>query len=327
MADLNLHPGLATFGFLGLGGTFLGLAVLLGGTAFLRPRWTLLGPAALAALAAALALLGLGTGSWLSPLALAAVWAGWHAVHAPPDGRVAAALACLRRPAWQGAALLAVSTGGVVVAVCGGESDGLERVVEHSMGWEALVEKYGLRALPPGQVATDRGRPVRAYTQAGATPLGEEILAREEAALSPQFQTTGVVRLAPPSGVCNCHGWVFTGGRYWMRGADVSVILEDNGYEAVSAPQSGDLVVYRDGQGRITHTGMVLAVAEGGTTVVESKWGDLGLYLHPAEFLRYGTPHFYRSPRTGHQLHGVDGPSGTDSAEHRSRSARLPNPR
>src|SRR5262249_2810951 len=123
MAYLGLHPDPAAFWFLGLGGACLGLAGCLGGAACLRPRWPLLGPAALAVSAAALALLGLSAGSWLPPLTLAIVWAVWHAIVFPPDGRVAAALACLRQPAWQGAALLAVSTAGGVRARRGGQED------------------------------------------------------------------------------------------------------------------------------------------------------------------------------------------------------------
>ena len=43
-----------------------------------------------------------------------------------------------------------------------------------------------------------------------------------------------VTRVAPVDPACNCHGWVFTGGRFWVSGEDVPRILEDNGYRRVS---------------------------------------------------------------------------------------------
>jgi len=78
----------------------------------------------------------------------------------------------------------------------------------------------------------------------------------------------------------NCHGWVFTGGRFQVGGADVQRILDDNGYVAVATPRPGDLIVYRDEPGRIVHTGLIKAIGPEGFVLIESKWGPLDIYWH-----------------------------------------------
>jgi hypothetical protein len=52
---------------------------------------------------------------------------------------------------------------------------------------------------------------------------------------------------------------------------------------------------------------VVLALAEGGEVLVESKWGDPGLYVHRAELRGYGRHLFYRSARTGHHVRELPG--------------------
>jgi hypothetical protein len=127
---------------------------------------------------------------------------------------------------------------------------------------------------------------------------------REAAAVRPQLEASGLFRVAPPSADCNCHGWLFLAGHYWLQPLEVNLILEDNGYREVRTAQVGDLVLYRGDWGIPEHSGVVLAVTEG-TAVVESKWGDLGCYLHPPELPQYGRPQFYRSDRPGHLVCGV----------------------
>ncbi len=58
----------------------------------------------------------------------------------------------------------------------------------------------------------------------------------------------------------NCHGWVFTKGRFLVRGEDVDAILAENGYEVVTAPKIGDVVIYRDFNKIVRHTGLVQGV-------------------------------------------------------------------
>jgi len=101
----------------------------------------------------------------------------------------------------------------------------------------------------------------------------------------------------------NCHGWVFTGGRYVIPGDRVDTILRENGYETVSSPLPGDLVIYRDDAGTPVHTGIVKAIGTDGFVLVESKWGQLDVFWHIAEEPAYGSRFEYRrSGREGHLL-------------------------
>src|SRR5205807_1160464 len=96
-------------------------------------------------------------------------------------------------------------------------------------------------------------------------------------ALAPALALAVAFRVAaPPDATSNCHGWVFTGGRYWVKGGAVEDILRDNGYRTVEDPRPGDLVVYRDDQGAVSHTGVVSSVGADGLVLVESKWSWLG---------------------------------------------------
>jgi len=110
-----------------------------------------------------------------------------------------------------------------------------------------------------------------------------------------------LIRTAPPDPASNCHGWVFTGGRYWVRDADVDQILADNGYHETTEPQAGDLIVYRGASGEVAHTAVVRVA--GDMVLVEGKWGSMGCYLHAPDQYPYGYGwSFYRSPRRGHLL-------------------------
>ena len=111
------------------------------------------------------------------------------------------------------------------------------------------------------------------------------------------------IRRSVATDASNCHGWVFTGGKYCIGGRYVEQILADNSYSHVPTPQPGDLVVYRDANQQVSHTGLVRAVLQDSEVLVESKWGRLGVYLHPAGKSCYGTQYgFYRSGRGTHLL-------------------------
>lgn len=147
--------------------------------------------------------------------------------------------------------------------------------------------------VPDMAALTDRGQaiPVRRYADPAtdrSVPEGYEgraILAGGGEALS------------------NCHGWVFTGGRYAIAGENVDAILRDNGYERVSEPGLHDLIIYRDAAGRPVHTGVVKAVGADGFVLVESKWGSLRVFWHTPGDQGY-SPRFdyWRSERGGHLL-------------------------
>ena len=124
-----------------------------------------------------------------------------------------------------------------------------------------------------------------------------------------------IIRRGGPTDHSNCHGWVFTGGKFLLSPDDVASIVNENGYHETHDPQPGDLVVYRQG-GQIAHSAVVRYVSEGQPVLVEGKWGRMGVFLHPADKSFYGTDYtFYRSARAGHLLVGVGGTSPNPSAE------------
>lgn len=77
-----------------------------------------------------------------------------------------------------------------------------------------------------------------------------------------------------PTDSYNCWGWTFTCGSAWMTNPiDVDKVLSDNGYTQItptaSAPaQPGDVIVYRDERGNVTHTGIVRKVDPARKSVV-----------------------------------------------------------
>jgi hypothetical protein len=114
-----------------------------------------------------------------------------------------------------------------------------------------------------------------------------------------------IAPVQPPAEIsrANCHGWVFTGGKYFLGGDSVVRILEDNGYEPCSAPQPGDLIIYRNASGEITHTGLVKAGFPWGSLMIDSKWGLGGRFVHRPEVQPYGNRFsYYRSTRQGHAI-------------------------
>lgn len=157
---------------------------------------------------------------------------------------------------------------------------------------------------------------VRLATDTGSTLTAREpdevrtgaALADPEARLLANGQhNDNVIRLGPADDRSNCHGWVFTGGKFILGPDDVELILKDNGYEPVSAPQPGDVVVYRN-HGTVSHTAVVRYTTPGQPVLVAGKWGVLGVFLHPVDKSCYGTEFaYYRSDRNGHVVAGATG--------------------
>jgi hypothetical protein len=206
-------------------------------------------------------------------------------------GALGQALARARSPRWQWAALALGCPAAAAVLV--------------------LVTPRGepktppIRSLPPGTAVTDRGRDVPLAEVVGADWSAEDLRDASERNLRETGLWGRVIQVGPPDWSCNCHGWVFTGGRHLVADADVERILQDNGYGPIEAPRVGDLAVYRDDCGSVCHTARVWAVGEGGEVLLESKWGWMGRYLHPPDGTTYGQDWtYYRSPRPGHKLLG-----------------------
>lgn len=140
------------------------------------------------------------------------------------------------------------------------------------------------------------------------TTLTEAQQKVHEAAFFARHDLVGrVLRLGPAQPGCNCHGWVFTGGRYVLGSSDVEMILQGNGYSEVRVPRPGDLVIYRDSAGVLMHSGVVQSRI-GDRVLVESVWVNLGRYLHPVEAYSFYKARwtYYRSLRPGHLLQGIE---------------------
>jgi hypothetical protein len=193
-----------------------------------------------------------------------------------------------------GSALL----GGQLYQVEPGDNDDLTRKMSDAAP-VALTE----RATP---ARTDAGRPISlcvAHKEFGRVPdESSDATLIEERQLGRR-----VIQTAPASLDCNCHGWVFAGGRHWVRGAQVERILEDNGYEAVSRPQPGDVAIWRSHRGDLLHSGLVRSASEDGLVLIESKWGQAGRFIHTPEHHAYlgSNCTFYHSPRGSHLLRGL----------------------
>jgi hypothetical protein len=239
----------------------------------------------------------------LPPLLLAGACAAVLASHSPRVSRAGAALLALLRgrafPLWLVAAL-ALPLGlwwGFAVddqALTFRDADDFVRLSAE----DSLEEVAAPRAL------TDRGRAVRLFRLPEASQRSEVVTAGEAALLANQELMDETIRVAPADPGYNCHGWVFAGGRFWVKGEDVDLLLHDNGYRHVTVPQVDDVVVYRDGEGRVVHSGVVRAVGRDGLVLVESKWGRLCRFIHtPACYP--GRHSYYRTARGGHEVRGL----------------------
>jgi len=174
---------------------------------------------------------------------------------------------------------------------------------------ETLAQAVELPPTPTvhvGTAFTDGGAAVELHSAADPLSAGDiAAVERSSAAVNQWFEH--IIRRGAASDECNCHGWVFTGGKYHVLGRHVPAILTDNGYRPASTPAAGDLCVYRNDTDTVTHTAVVRAVADDGTVLVEGKWGRMGIYLHPANKSCYGTEYtFYHTTRSGHLLGGLD---------------------
>jgi hypothetical protein len=167
-------------------------------------------------------------------------------------------------------------------------------------------EYRGARAeVTDVSAVTDRGTAILLTAPVEARPA-DDVTRQEKHVLDRNPFAGNLIRRQPADDRCNCHGWVYTGGRYWVPSEQVETILADNGYAAQATPAGGDLVIYRDDSGYVCHTAVVRAVGTDGTVLAEGKWGWLGVYLHEVAASTYGKRFtYYRSPRSGHVLAGL----------------------
>jgi hypothetical protein len=163
---------------------------------------------------------------------------------------------------------------------------------------------------PPARLArTDAGASVPLFEASSSSVAANQ---DEEARyLKGQQLAAKLIQTARPDVRYNCHGWVFADGRYWVRGNTVETILKDNGYQAVERPRAGDVAVFRNQLGEVTHTGLVRAGDRRGAVLIESKWGRFGRYVHGPEEHGYRghALTYYRTTRPNHLLTGVENPA------------------
>jgi hypothetical protein len=205
-----------------------------------------------------------------------------------------------------------VAVGGLAAILVGGftfeqrdaaVADRTLREIECAMGHPTMAPVAHVRS------ATDRGTQIVPKESIDHYDAGELKDAEERALRGTVFHDRKIRRSGATDN-SNCHGWVFTGGKYMLSPDDVELILKENGYQEVQQPQPGDLVVYRQG-GAVAHTALVRYVTEGQPVLVEGKWGRMGVFLHPADESLYGPEFtFHRSGRSGHLLVGFGGSPG-----------------
>ncbi len=187
----------------------------------------------------------------------------------------------------------------------------IEKPLHEDANWMSDYESslLGVSRMPiesDGKFAvTDKGRriPLEHF-------VTDEVSITPESAESrvPDSYRARVIIDEATASPANCHGWVFTAGRYLVRSRYVDAILHDNGYHVVSEPQLGDLIIYRDDAGDPIHTGIVKAIGDAGFVLIESKWGMLDTYLHLPQDQVYSQGYaYYRSSRAGHQLKKLAG--------------------
>lgn len=214
----------------------------------------------------------------------------------------------LARPAALWVVLVVVGLGTLVAQVVALERDVAGEFTLEEI--QKLPELHSILLPVESQWAvTDAGTTVPLFTL--PSEAAQPFLAADTTYWTEHALVESLLRTDGPDARYNCHGWVFTGGRCWVRGPVVERILSDNGYQAVTDPRPGDIIVYRDNTTHsIAHTGLVRTqAADTGLVLIESKMGALGRFIHPPEKHGYTntTGTYYRTGRGAHLLRGLDG--------------------
>ena len=186
-----------------------------------------------------------------------------------------------------------------------------ERTKELADGDAALAEgRRGVEPVPGWVVWTDKGRGVQMMRSLDDPESVAEAEPTYIHSLGLDYQ---VIQTAPADVSYNCHGWVFNEGKGLISGESVDTILADNRYRIVPKPGVGDLVVFRDSAGKVSHSALVRALLDDGGPLLESKWGVMGRYIHTLEHHAYQADEatFYTCLRAGHRLRASKDIAGT----------------
>ena len=163
----------------------------------------------------------------------------------------------------------------------------------------------------------DRGQYLKGPQIPLATRKGNQIPNEQQLLLSKQeledarafvLENRRQVRVRSLSNIYNCMGMVFASRRTWIHPNYLEMILEEDEYRLLSDVEElerGDIAVYRDGEGKVSHVGIVaeagLYAANGQRQVmVLSQWGQAGEFFHSAEDVNpwLGTLSEYWTDRT-----------------------------
>jgi hypothetical protein len=310
-------PELFPVCILGFGGFLLGLLEMVARTARRKRLWTV----AFAVCTAGLALLAGAAvydrqppAIWLPPLLLGTVGAVFLVVRLRYAARAWHGVQWLaRKRALQWLVLLFAGPCAGLAWACHLEQQGAAGAEFVQDGFD-LFDRSDLSEISPSPATTDAGRPIQVLALTKEQDAAA-LHTFDQRFIADSIFKQRLFRVAGPDARTNCFGWVFTGGRFWIRKSEeVEAIVKDNGYQVVSVPQVGDLTIYRNAEGRISHVGIV-RVADDDLVLVESKWSWLGLYLHRPQDQCYGMDcTYYRSARGSHVLRGLD--SATQATPH-----------
>lgn len=136
------------------------------------------------------------------------------------------------------------------------------------------------------------------YTDAKKQQLQQDCLSAYPGILPTYYTKLDLTQVELlPTKEYNCWGFTFDPRRCVIAsGTDVENILNDNADSVPDgAVEVGDVICYRNG-GTIQHTGRVCEIDDQGhATMIRSKWGALGEYLHPPSTAPapYGTDKTY----------------------------------
>jgi hypothetical protein len=214
-----------------------------------------------------------------------------------------------------------------LMGVCAAGTVFVHRIVHRPALEDLFIE--GSKVVPVAAeelsrpVCTDKQRPIHLFRLSPLRELPSQQILDERADVEQRLK---LIRTAPSDQPCNCYGWIFANGEYWLAWQDAEAILEDNGYAKVLKPKPDDLVAYKNQYGVLIHVGIVRSVDSG--VEVESQWGEMGRYRHAVDNQVFSEYYgYYRSKRRGHLLVGLGrepqpSQQTEEKAEHDSGSGR-----
>ena len=115
-----------------------------------------------------------------------------------------------------------------------------------------------------------------------------------------RFEKAGAVRTSAACPVYNCHGLTFASRRTQVDWSfkTVSMILNDDGFVEIAEPAArlGDVAIYYDKEGGVSHSGIVVKRGDLNVPIIWSKWGKGYEMVHPLGICPYDPSNvkFYR---------------------------------